>query len=81
MIWNSGALDLTSDGNTVVSRNNGGFSEVIIWVYGDKQQDIQDTLQEISRFIKSKVLKQDITIGQNLVPNITAEEVRETPKS
>lgn len=81
MIWNSGALDLTSDGNTVVSRKNCGFSEVIIWVYGDKQQDIQDTLQEISRFIKSKVLKQDITIGQNLVPNITAEEVRETPKS
>lgn len=81
MIWNSGALDLTSDGNTVVSRKNCRFSEVIIWVYGDKQQDIQDTLQEISRFIKSKVLKQDITIGQNLVPNITAEEVRETPKS
>lgn len=72
---------MTSDGNTVESRKNGGFPEVIIWVYGDKQQDIQDTLQEISRFIKSNVLKQDITIGQNLVPNITAEEVRETPKS
>lgn len=78
---NSGPVDSTSGGNTIVSRKNGRLPEVAIWVYGEKQKDIQDTLQEISRFIQSKVLKQDIIIGQKLVPNITAKEVGDTSKS
>lgn len=68
-------LDSTS--GTFVSRKNGRYPEVAIWVYGDKQNDIQETFQEISRFIQSKIFKQDIMIRQKLLPNITTKEVRQ----
>lgn len=71
---NLGPLDSTSCRNTIVPRQNGRLPEVAVWVYGDTQKDIQDTFQEISIFIESNVLKQDILIGQKLLPNITPKE-------
>lgn len=71
---NLGPLDSTSCRNTIVPRKNGRFPEVSIWVYGDTQKDIQETFQDISIFIESNVLQQDILIGQKLIPNITAKE-------
>lgn len=69
------SLDSTIGKNTIVCRENGGSREIVIWVYGDKQEDIQETFQELYRLIQSKVLKQDIMISQKLVPNITPKEV------
>lgn len=55
-------------------RKSRSFPAVTLWVYGDKQDDIQDTFREISKIIQSKAPKQDFNDPQ--IPNLTLNEAR-----
>lgn len=55
-------------------RKSRSFPAVTLSVYGDKQDDIQDTFREISKIIQSKAPKQDFNDPQ--IPNLTLNEAR-----
>lgn len=53
-------------------RKSRSFPAVTLWVYGNKQNDIQDTFREISKIIQSKTIKHELQ--DSLIPNLTPNE-------